>query len=314
MPHAIQYDRHGGPEVLEFNEIPYALPGPGEAVVEIRAAGVNPLDTKLRSGARKSAPLDGWRTVGADGAGVVTAVADDVEGVAVGDEVIVAEGPGTYATELAVPVSKLTPKPASLSWEEAAAIPIPGSTAYQVLASLGVGEGDTLLWHAGAGAVGQIAIQLARRAGATVIATASERNHDHLRDLGAIPVAYGDGLLERVRAAAPEGVTVAVDAIGTQEAIEVSKALVADPSRIGTIVLGADAADLGIRAWRAGSPHPLTDEEQALRDEAIPVIAELVANGELRLEIAHRYPLADAAEAHRQSETKQVRGKIILLP
>ncbi|MRG59430.1 zinc-binding dehydrogenase [Agromyces sp. CFH 90414] len=314
MPFAIQYDRLGGPEVLELREIAYATPGPGQAVVEVRAIGVNPIDWKIRSGLRRSAPLEGWRTVGGDAAGVVTAVASDVEGFSVGDEVIVAEADGSYATEIAVDVAKLSAKPAALPWEQAAAIPVPGGTAHQVLVSLGVGEGDTLLWHGGSGAVGQIGIQLARRAGATVVATASERNQAHLRELGAIPVVYGDGILERVHEVAPDGVTVAVDAAGTREAIEVSKALVADPGRIGTIVLGAEAADLGIRAWRGGSPAPLTAEEEAARAEAVPLIAGLAAEGALQIEIAHRYPLADAAEAHRQSETGHVRGKIVLLP
>ena len=147
-----------------------------------------------------------------------------------------------------------------------------------------------------------------------MIATASEGNHDRLRELGAIPVAYGPGLADRVRAAAPEGVDVALDAAGTDEAIEVSKELVADHDRIGTIVLGWRAAELGIRAWSGGSPVPLTPEESALRAEAIPLAAQLAARGEFELEIAHRYPLAEAAEAHRQSETGHVRGKIVLLP
>ena len=124
--------------------------------------------------------------------------------------------------------SKLTRKPSGLSWEEAAAIPIPVGTAHQAITSLGVGEADTFLLHGGSGAVGQAAIQLARRLGATVVATASEANHERLRQLGAIPVAYGPGLADRVRAAAPQGVDVALDAAGTDEAIEVSKELVAD--------------------------------------------------------------------------------------
>ncbi|WP_159604690.1 NADP-dependent oxidoreductase [Agromyces humi] len=314
MPHAIEYDRLGGPEVLEYREIPYELPGPGEVLVEVRAVGVNPIDWKLRSGARPSKPITTPRRLGSDAAGVIVGVGEGVDDWAVGDEVIVARISNAYATELIVDTSKLTAKPAELGWEAAAAIPVPVSTAHQVLASLEVGDGDTLLLHGGSGAVGQAAIQLARRLGATVIATASEANHDHLRDLGAIPVAYGPGLTDRVRAAAPQGVDVALDAAGTDEAIEVSKELVADHRRIGTIVLGWRAAELGIRAWSGGNPVPLTPEENALRVDAVPLAAELAARGELELEIAHRYPLTEAAEAHRQSETGHVRGKIVLIP
>ena len=146
------------------------------------------------------------------------------------------------------------------------------------------------------------------------MATASEPNHDRLRELGAIPVAYGPGLADRVRAAAPQGIDVALDAAGTDEAIAVSKELVADHRRVATIVLGARAAELGIRAWGGGNPVPLTPEEAALRADAVPLAADLVARGEFELEIARRYPLTEAAEAHRQSETGHVRGKIVLIP
>ncbi|WP_394553242.1 NADP-dependent oxidoreductase [Agromyces sp. MMS24-JH15] len=314
MPHAIEYDRFGGPEVLLYREIPYALPRAGEVVVEVRAVGVNPIDWKIRSRIRPSGEITAPRRIGSDAAGVVTTVGPGVEGWAVGDEVIVSGVTGAYATELVVPSGGLTRKPPAVTFEEAAAIPIPVGTAYQVLRSMGVGEGTTLLWHGGSGAVGQAAVQLAHRFGATVIATASEHNHAHLRELGAIPVAYGPGLADRVRAAAPGGVDVAVDGAGTSEAVEVSNELVGDGDRIGTIVQGREAAELGIRAWGGGSPVPLTAQELAWRYEAIGVAAELAAAGEFVLEIAHRYPLVDAAEAHRQSETGHVRGKIVLIP
>lgn len=314
MPHAIEYERFGGPEVLEYVEIPYALPGPGQVVVEVRAAGVNPIDWKLRARIRPSGEITEPRRLGTDAAGVVTMVGAGVEEWGVGDEVIVAGASGAYATELVIDAAKLTRKPAALTFEQAAAIPVPVGTAHQVLTSMGVGEGTTLLWHAGSGAVGQAAIQLARRAGATIVATASEHNHAHLRELGAVPVAYGSGLADRVRAAAPQGIDVAIDAAGTTEAIAVSRELVGDGDRIATIVLGWQAAELGIRSWGGGSPIPLTPEEQALRLEGVALAADLAARGEFVLEVAHRYPLVDAAEAHRQSETGHVRGKIVLLP
>lgn len=314
MPHAIEYDRIGGPEVLEYREIAHALPRRGEVLVEVRAVGVNPIEWKVRSGKRASPPLNGPRRVGTDAAGVIVAVGEGLDGWAIGDEVIVSGASGAYATELVVAASKLTRKPSELGWEEAAAIPIPVGTAHQAVMSLGVGADDTFLLHGGSGAVGQAAIQLARRLGATVVATASETNHDRLRELGAIPVAYGPGLADRVRAVAPQGIDVALDAAGTDEAIAVSKELVADHRRVATIVQGARAAELGIRAWGGGNPVPLTPEEAALRADAVPFAAALAARGEFQLEIARRYPLAEASEAQRQSETGHVRGKIILIP
>ena len=314
MPHAIEYDRFGGPEVLEYREIPYATAGPGEVVVEVRAAGVNPIDWKLRSRIRASGEITAPRRVGADASGVITEVGAGVAGWSPGDEVIVAGASGAYATEIAVAASKLTRKPEGVTWEQAAAIPTPVGTAYQAITSLGVGEGMTLLVHGGSGSVGQAAIQFGRRLGATVVATASERNHERLRELGAVPVAYGPGLLERVRDAAPQGIDVVLDAAGTEEALHVSTELVADGDRVGTVVAGPRAQEFGIRAWGGGSPIPLTPEELALRAEAVPLVAELVARGEFEIEIAHRYPLVDAAEAQRQSQTGHVRGKIVLLP
>jgi NADPH2:quinone reductase len=314
MPYAIEYDAIGAPEVLEYREIERETPGEGQVLVEVRAIGVNPIDWKIRSGRRASRPITRPRRIGTDAAGVVIAVGEGVDEWAVGDEVIVSGATGAYATEALAPAAKLARKPAALGWEIAAALPIPVATAHQVLTSLGVSAGDTLLLHGGSGAVGQAVIQLARRLGATIIATASEPNHARVRELGAIPIAYGPGLIDRVRAVAPGGVDVALDAAGTGEAIEVSKQLVADPDRIGTIVLGARAAELGIRAWSGGNPIPLTPEEQQLRIDAVPLAAELAANGEFDVEIAARYPLAEAADAHRQSEAGGLRGKIILVP
>ena len=176
-----------------------------------------------------------------------------------------------------------------------------------------MGPDDVLLVHAGSGAVGQAAVQFAVAWGATVIATASPSRHAQLRELGAIPVAYGDGLLERVRDAAPSDVTVVFDGAGTDEAIEVSLALVADRDRIGTIVRGPDAASFGIRAFSGGSPVPLTDEEQAWRAEALPKTIELLASGDFVIELGPELPLAEAARAHELVEA-HVAGKIVLVP
>ena len=197
--------------------------------------------------------------------------------------------------------------------EVAAAHGIPASTAYQALRSLDVRAGDTLLVHAGSGAVGQAAVQFAVDRGATVIATSSAAHHDRLRQLSAIPVEYGPGLVDRVRAVAPHGVTAILDAAGTDEAIEASLELLEDRTRIGTIVRGADAPGWGIQAWSGGSPFPLTAQEQQWRAEAIPLTLKMIAEGRLSVEIGERLPLSEAVQAHRDLAAGQS-GKIILLP
>ncbi|MGM7668252.1 quinone oxidoreductase family protein [Microbacterium sp. A93] len=314
MARAIVYSEIGTPDVLHLVEIPDPVAGPGQVVVRIEAAGVNPLDAKLRRGARPGAPITEPRRVGFDGAGVVEALGDSVTEFAVGDRVAIGSTVGTYATHLAVSVKNLDLLPDAVTAAEGAALSIPVGTAYQCLRSLNVGEGDVLLVHAGSGAVGQAAIQFAASWGATVIATGSPARHEQLRALGAIPVAYGEGLADRVRAAAPQGITVALDCIGTEEAIETSLELVVDRDRIATIVRGPDAASFGIRAFSGGSPEPLTAQELAWRAEAVGVAIGLIASGDFQIELGPELPLAEAAKAHELVEAHAARGKITLVP
>lgn len=312
MARIVQYARNGGPEVLEVVQVPEPEAPEGGVVVAIRAAGVNPIEWKMRSGVRPGPPFP--RRPGSDGAGVITAVGSGVSGWSVGDRVIVSGASGTYADSVAVAPESLDRLPEGLGFEEAAALGVPISTAHQAVVSLGVTEGSVLLVHAGAGAVGQAAVQFAVQRGARVIATASPANHDRLRELGAEPVAYGEGLEERLRAVAPDGVDRVLDAAGTDEALAASLALVSDPQHIGTVVVGARAEELGIRAWMGGSPVPLTEEEKALRREGIPRAAQLAADGRFSLELGPRFALEDVAEAHRLSEAGHPRGKILLVP
>ncbi|OOB89903.1 zinc-binding dehydrogenase [Rathayibacter sp. VKM Ac-2630] len=314
MARIVQYRRIGGPEVLEVVEVPEPEAPEGGLVVAIRAAGVNPIEWKIRSGVRPSPPIAEPRRLGSDGAGVVTAVGAGVVGRRVGDEVVVQGASGTYGTSVVVRPENLDAKPSSVSFEQAAALGIPIGTAYQAVVSLDVADGSTFLVHAGAGAVGQAAIQFARERGARVIATASPANHDRLRALGAEPVAYGPGLLARLREAAPDGVDRVLDAAGTDEAVDASLALVRDPQHVGTVVVGARAAELGIRAWSGGNPVPLTPEELSLRREAIPYAVRLLAEGRFTVELGPRFGLEDVVEAHRASEDGHVRGKILLVP
>ncbi|MDJ1113293.1 quinone oxidoreductase family protein [Microbacterium dauci] len=313
MASAITYLALGGPEVLTFGDIDIPAPGPGDVAVRIQAAGVNPLDAKLRAGTRPSPPITSPRRIGFDGAGVVTALGADVDGLRVGDAVAIAGATGLYATDVVVAASTLTPRPPQVSAAQAAALGIPAGTAYQTLRSMAVGPSDVVLVHAGSGAVGQFLIQFAVLWGATVIATTSERRAERVRALGATPVAYGEGLADRVRAAAPQGVTVAIDAAGTDEALRTSIELVDDRGRIVTLVRGVDAAGLGIRAFSGGSPEPLTAQQLALRAEAVPVSLQLIAAGALDVELGPTFALADAADAHR-ALADGVDGKIVLVP
>lgn len=313
MTEAITYTQFGGPEVLTLGEVPTPQPGAGEVLVRVEAAGVNPIDGKLRSGQRPSGPITDPRRVGSDGAGIVTAVGDEVDGFRVGDAVVIVGASGTYASEIVVRAENVQPRPPGVTATQGAALGIPVGTAYQSLRSLAVGPSDTLLIHAGSGSVGQAAIQFAVLWGATVIATASERRFDRIRELGATPVAYGDGLVARVRAAAPQGVTVALDAAGTDEAITASLELVADRDRIATIVRGRDAASFGIRAFQGGAPHPLSERALGWRREAVPVTLALMSAGRFSVELGPTFPLSDAAAAHRAVEAG-TDGKITLIP
>ncbi|WP_455905257.1 quinone oxidoreductase family protein [Microbacterium sp.] len=314
MARAIVYTEFGSPDVLHLIEIPDPIALDGEAVVRIEAAGANPIDAKLRSAKRPSPPITEPRAVGFDGAGVIESLGDDVDGFAVGDRVAIRDTLGTYASLLAVPVERMVALPDAVTAAEGAGIGIPAGTAYQALRSLGLAEGDVLLVHGGSGSVGQAAVQFAVAWGATVIATASPARHDQLRELGATPVAYGDGLLERVREAAPDGVTVVLDCAGTDEAIDVSLELVADRDRIATIVRGPDAASFGIRAFSGGSPTPLSEQELAWRAEALGATVELLAAGDFVIELGPKLPLAEAAQAHELMESGATSGKIVLIP
>jgi NADPH:quinone reductase-like Zn-dependent oxidoreductase len=313
MSIAIAYTEFGGPEVLERIEVSDPIPAAGEVAVRVEAAGVNPIEWKLRAGVRASPEITTPRRVGSDGAGVITAVGDGVDGFRVGQPVVFSGATGAYASDLVISAANVHPRPPLVSAAEGAALGIPVGTAYQTLRSLSVGAGDTLLVHGGSGAVGQAIIQYAVLWGATVVATSSERRFDRVRELGAHPVTYGDGLIERVREAAPGGVSVVIDAAGTDEALQSSLELASDRERIATLVRGKDAAGLGIRAFSGGSPVPLTAQQQAWRAESVPVTLALLAAGAFSVELGPSFPLSDAAAAHRAVE-EGADGKVTLTP
>lgn len=297
----------GGPEVLRVADVPDPLVGPDVVLIRARAAGINPVDFKIRAGGLAARypchfPLiPGW-----DVAGVVEAVGPAVPEYAPGDEVVgyVRRDHiqwGTYAELVPAPVRTLAPKPASLSWAEAAALPLAGLTAWQLLSRvLEVGEGDVVLVHAASGGVGTFAVQLAQVLGARVIGTASEASHEHLRALGAEPVRYGEGLVERVRALAPGGATAVVDLVGG-DALEVSPALLAEGGRLASVTDAARVRELGGRYW-------------FVRPDAagLAEVCRFAEEGRLSVRLQGTYPLEDAAEAHRTIEDGHVKGKLAL--
>jgi len=300
---------YGGPENLRVEEVEVGEPGPGQVRMSVRAVGVNAYDAKVYAtpGDPDRLPI----ALGYEAAGVVTAVGTDVTGWSEGDQVIAFRTPGAYASDLVVDVHALTAKPPSLGWPEASALMLTGAAAWHTLEATRVREGDTVLVHGATGGVGLMTVQLARIRGARVIGTTNPRNDDLLRQLGAEPVAYGEGLLERVQSLAPEGVTVALDLVGTDEAMDVSLALVADRARIATIANFARAPGEGVLLLGNG---PGADPGVEVRDAARPELARLAGDGSLRVFVGSTYPLDDAAAAHRQILTGHTTGKLVLLP
>ncbi|MGW3828757.1 NADP-dependent oxidoreductase [Streptomyces sp. NPDC005071] len=246
MSLAVQFSEYGTSDVLNLVDVEVPAPGPGQVRLAVRAAGVNPFDWKVLHGwVQEMYPLDLPAGLGSDVAGVVDAVGAGVTGFAVGDEVLGASLTPSYAQFALADPAALVAKPASVSWEVAGSLAGAGGTALTALDRLKVTEGETVLIHAASGGVGTFAVQLAVARGAKVIGTASERNHDLLRQLGAVPVTYGERLLGRVRAIAPDGVDAVLDASGHGE-IPDSIELAGGPDRVLTIV-AFDAADTGIQ-------------------------------------------------------------------
>ena len=315
MPAVVIATAFGGPEVLSVADQPTPEPGPGEARIAVRAAGVNPVDWKAYSGAFGTDPAQLPIRPGAEAAGLVTAVGPGAAGpagpVAPGDEVIAFRAPGAYAAELVVPGRALVPKPAVLDWAQAAGLMLTGVTAWHALAATNVQQGDTVLIHGAAGGVGVMAVQLAVGRGATVVGTASPAHHDFLGGLGAVPVAYGAGLAERVRAVAPDGIGAALDLIGTDEAVDVSLELVADRGRIATIAAFARGQQAGLKVL-GGAPG--ADPGTEIRDAARLELVRLAQDGALRVIVTKTFPLPDAAAAHREIMNGHTNGKIALIP
>jgi enoyl reductase len=301
MARAVAFSAYGPPSVLHEIDAKEPDAGPGQVRVRVKTAGVNPVDYRLRRGDFAAImPARFPQTLGNEFAGVVDQVGEGVTGIQSGAEVLGFTAAAAYAEFVVVGADQVTAKPAGLAWEIAGALSAAGQTAYNALRELRVAAEEILLVHGASGGVGTVAVQLARDTGATVIGTASPPNHDYLRSLGATPVPYGAGLVERVRALAPSGVAAALDLAGG-EAIAASLDLVADRDRIGTTVDAEAADEHGIRRLRG---------ERSTR--ILAELADMCAQGTLRLPVAETFPLEDAAAAHDRLETGHVPGKIVL--
>lgn len=301
---------YGGPEVLRAIDVDPGAPGPGEVLLEVHAAGVNPADWKMYSGAWGTDPARLPIRLGLEASGRVIGLGPGVTEVDLGDDVIAQPITGAYAERVVVPVSSLIFKPAAMSWEKAAGLMVSGATAAHAIAAVGVGAGDTLLVHGAGGGVGAMVVQLAHSRGARVIGTAGPSNHGYLTDLKATPVAYGPGLTDRVRAISSK-VSAAIDTSGADDALDASVDLVAQRSRIATIAGFGRGAQLGVQLLGHG-PH--ADPGTAARLAARQRLVDLWVAGRLDVRIGATYRLVDAARAHTAGIEGRVAGKIILLP
>lgn len=301
---AMTYDRFGGPEVLRLTDVAVPVVGPGEVRIRVRRASVNPVDWKVMAGGLTGLMphvfpiIPGW-----DVAGVVEAVGPDTPELQEGDEVLGyarkdSVQAGTFAERVTFSVRGVARKPASLSWDEAAGLPLAGGTALQVVDALGVGAGNVVLVHAAAGGVGALATQLLVDRGVRVIGTASEANHDFLRGLGAEPVGYGEGLVDRVRALAPDGVTGVADLVGG--VLQPSLDVLAEGGRLVSV------ADPEVQAHGGRWVWVRPDREQLAQ------LTALTEAGRLRVPVAAVVDLAETARAFELSQQGHTRGKIVI--
>lgn len=303
---ALYYDGFGGPDVLRVGELPDPHIGPDSLLVKVVAAGINPVDDKVREGYLAGLidtvfpVVPGW-----DVAGIVVKPGLDTPEFAAGDEVLayarkdVVQG-GTLAELVSVPVRTASHKPAEVSFEDAAALPLTGLTALQSVRRSGLKAGDTVLIHAAAGGVGSFATQLAVRAGATVVGTAGEANHDYLRALGAAPVTYGEGLAARAREYAPDGFDVVLDYVGG-EALDITRDVLKPGGSVVSIADRRAATEFGgLYAWVRPDADDLAE------------LAGLVASGDLTVTISEVFDLDHAADAFRVLAGGHTRGKIVV--
>ncbi|MET9359118.1 NADP-dependent oxidoreductase [Streptomyces sp. NPDC006617] len=303
---AIALRRYGDADALELTELPTPAVAPGEFLVRVKATGVNPADEKIALGNLDGIMVTHFPLVpGFEMAGVVEARGFGATEFEVGDEVIGfvlkdwAQN-GTYAELVSAPVRTLARKPESWDWLHSACLPLNGLTAYQAIKRIGIGESDTVLIHGAAGGVGTLGVQIAVNRGARVIGTAGERNHDYLRDLGATPIAYGEGLADRLRELVPEGADAALDFFGG-DAVAVSRKVVKDPARVASVADVTAPEQGGQLVWARANANELTE------------VAALAESGKLSVPVSGSFPLERAADAWRLLHAdSRARGRIVL--
>lgn len=306
---AVQFDRYGGLDVLYVTDIPMPEPAAGEVVVAVRAAGIQPGEVTIRAGyLHNMFPATFPSGQGSDLAGVVTAVGPDVDRFAVGDEVMGwSWRRSSHATHTAVPVSQLIPKPPQLSWEVAGSLFIAGTTAHAAVQAIDSRPGETVAVSAAAGGVGGLVVQLLARRGVRVLGIASAANADWLAVHGAVPVTYGDGLRERLLAAAEPGSVDAFIDLFEPQYLDLAVELGVPPGRIETVVPSGRGRAMELGAKVAGSVDASTPE-------ILAELADLVATGALEVPIAATYPLERVTDAFAELERRHTRGKIVLIP
>jgi NADPH:quinone reductase-like Zn-dependent oxidoreductase len=306
MAQAVRFNQYGDLDVLQVVEVGRPIAGPGKVLVRVKAAGINPGEASIRKGLF----AERWPSTfpsgqGSDLAGVVEEIGPDVTNVARGDEVIgFTENRASQAELVLVDASNLVPRPPKVSWEQAGALFVAGTTAYAAVRSVSLNAGDTVVVSGAAGGVGSIAVQLARNAGAKVIGLASEANHKWLTGHGVIPVAYGEGVEGRIRAASGGKVDAFVDTFGGGY-VELALKLGVPKSRIDTIIDFAAAATHGVKT---------EGNAQAATADVLAELTGLLATGRLEIPIAKVYPLAEVRDAYRDLEQRHTRGKIVLEP
>jgi NADPH:quinone reductase-like Zn-dependent oxidoreductase len=303
---AVRFDEYGDVEVLDVREVEDLVAGPGEVLVSVKAAGTNPGEVAIREGRLR----DRWPATfpsgeGTDFAGVVQALGPGVSGFAPGDEVLGwTERRASQAELVVVPADQLAAKPASVSWEVAGSLFVVGLAAYASVQAVAPRAGETVVVSAAAGGVGSVAVQLARRTGATVIGLAGVHNHDWLRRHSVVPVTYGDGQAERIREAAGGPIDAFIDTFGggyVDLAIELGVA----PDRINTIADFDAVQRVGVHGQ---GTHAIATAA------LLAALAGMVADGSLEIPIAHVFPMAQVRDAYRELETRHTHGKIVLLP
>ena len=303
---AVRFDHYGGPEVLEVREVERPVPAPGEVLVGVKAAAINPGEIAIREGLLESR----WPTTfpcgeGSDLAGVVVEFGSGVSGFAAGDPVLGwTSSRASHAEFVAVPADQITAKPEQISWKVAGSLFVAPLAAYASVNAVAPQAGEVVVVSGAAGGVGSIAVQLAVRTGATVIGLASERNHDWLRSRGVVPVVYGEGQAERIRAAAGGRLDAFVDTFGGGY-VDLAIELGIPVERINTIIDYGAVERLGVR----GEGTHTVDRIEVVRE-----IVDLVADGSLEVPIAATFPLSDVHEAYRELAQRKTHGKIVLLP